>query len=67
MTLDVTVVNIALSDMSRDLNAGLGQMQWTISAYSLAFGALLLTAGALSDRLGRRAVFTAGTALFTVA
>ncbi|MCX5610675.1 MFS transporter [Streptomyces sp. NBC_00047] len=67
MTLDVTVVNVALSDIARDLNAGLGRVQWTVSAYSLAFGALLLTAGALSDRIGRRAVFTAGMALFTLA
>lgn len=67
MTLDVTVVNVALSDVARDLDAGLGRVQWTVSAYSLAFGALLLTAGALSDRIGRRFVFTAGMALFTLA
>jgi EmrB/QacA subfamily drug resistance transporter len=67
MTLDVTVVNVALSDIARDLDTGLDRVQWTVSAYSLAFGALLLTAGALSDRLGRRAVFTAGMALFTLA
>ncbi|MER7110084.1 MFS transporter [Streptomyces sp. NPDC000229] len=67
MTLDVTVVNVALSDIARDLEAGLGRVQWTVSAYSLAFGALLLTAGALSDRIGRRTVFTAGMALFTLA
>ncbi|MEU3598980.1 MFS transporter [Streptomyces sp. NPDC006798] len=67
MTLDVTVVNVALAEIARDLDTGLGQVQWTVSGYSLAFGALLLTAGALSDRIGRRAVFTAGTALFTLA
>ncbi|MGA4797568.1 MULTISPECIES: MFS transporter [Streptomyces] len=67
MTLDVTVVNVALSDIARDVDAGLGRVQWTVSAYSLAFGALLLTAGALSDRVGRRTVFTAGMALFTLA
>ncbi len=67
MTLDVTVVNVALSDIARDLDTGLGRVQWTVSAYSLAFGALLLTAGALSDRIGRRRVFTAGMALFTLA
>ncbi|MFE0735936.1 MFS transporter [Streptomyces sp. NPDC058855] len=67
MTLDVTVVNVALSDVARDLDTGLGRVQWTVSAYSLAFGALLLTAGALSDRIGRRVVFTAGMALFTLA
>ncbi|MFG2981834.1 MFS transporter [Streptomyces sp. NPDC048258] len=67
MTLDVTVVNVALSDIARDLDAGLGRVQWTVSAYSLAFGALLLTAGALSDRVGRRTVFASGMALFTLA
>ncbi|WP_375743469.1 MFS transporter [Corallococcus interemptor] len=67
MTLDVTVVNVALAAIAADLKAGLSQVQWTVSAYSLAFGALLLTAGALSDRVGRRSVFVAGTALFTVA
>ncbi|MEU7486957.1 DHA2 family efflux MFS transporter permease subunit [Streptomyces sp. NPDC042319] len=67
MTLDVTVVNVALSAIARDLGAGLERVQWTVSAYSLAFGALILTAGALSDRIGRRTVFTAGMALFTLA
>jgi EmrB/QacA subfamily drug resistance transporter len=67
MTLDVTVVNVALAAIAKDLGAGLHQVQWTVSAYSLAFGALLLTAGALSDRIGRRSVFVAGIALFTVA
>lgn len=67
MTLDVTVVHVALSAMAQDLGAGLQQVQWTVSAYSLAFGSLLLTAGALSDRIGRRRVFLAGIALFTVA
>ncbi|MFJ8645478.1 MFS transporter [Streptomyces sp. NPDC093546] len=67
MTLDVTVVNVALSGIARDLESGLGQVQWTVSAYSLAFGALLLSSGALSDRIGRRTVFTAGMALFTLA
>ncbi|MCP3097914.1 MFS transporter [Myxococcus sp. K15C18031901] len=67
MTLDVTVVNVALAAIARDLGAGLHQVQWTVSAYSLAFGALLLTAGALSDRVGRRSVFVAGITLFTLA
>ncbi|MCE9669878.1 MFS transporter [Myxococcus stipitatus] len=67
MTLDVTVVNVALAAIARDLGAGLHQVQWTVSAYSLAFGALLLTAGALSDRVGRRSVFVAGIGLFTLA
>ncbi|MFK0252393.1 MFS transporter [Streptomyces sp. NPDC090445] len=67
MTLDVTVVNVALADIAGSLDVGLARVQWTVSAYSLAFGALLLTAGALSDRIGRKTVFMAGMALFTVA
>ncbi|MEV0598832.1 MFS transporter [Streptomyces sp. NPDC050315] len=67
MTLDVTVVNVALSAIVRDLETGLDRVQWTVSAYSLTFGALILTAGALSDRIGRRTVFVAGMALFTLA
>jgi EmrB/QacA subfamily drug resistance transporter len=67
MTLDVTVVNVALAAIAADLKAGLSHVQWTVSAYSLAFGALLLTAGALSDRIGRRSVFVAGITLFTLA
>ncbi|MFD0269389.1 MFS transporter [Streptomyces sp. NPDC127106] len=67
MTLDVTVVNVALADIAGSLDVGLARVQWTVSAYSLAFGALLLTAGALSDRIGRKTVFLAGMTLFTVA
>ncbi|MEU2392810.1 MFS transporter [Streptomyces sp. NPDC007369] len=67
MTLDVTVVNVALADIAGSLDVGLARVQWTVSAYSLAFGALLLTAGALSDRIGRKTVFMAGMTLFTVA
>ncbi len=67
MTLDVTVFHVALGPVAHDLGAGLDRVQWTVSGYSLAFGALLLTAGALSDRIGRRAVFLAGMSLFTAA
>ncbi|MEU5808490.1 MFS transporter [Streptomyces sp. NPDC047718] len=67
LTLDVTVVNVALADIAGSLDVGLARVQWTVSAYSLAFGALLLTAGALSDRIGRKTVFVAGTGLFTLA
>lgn len=67
MTLDVTIVNVALPDIADDLDAGLESLQWVISAYTLAFAALLLAAGSISDRIGRRRVFGAGTALFTLA
>lgn len=67
MTLDVTIVNVALPDIGDDLDAGLESLQWVISAYTLAFAALLLAAGSISDRIGRRRVFGAGTAVFTLA
>ncbi|MDT7745402.1 MAG: hypothetical protein QOE59_4480 [Actinomycetota bacterium] len=58
--LDTTAVNLALPDIQRGLAAGLGELQWVFSAFSLLSAALLVTAGNLSDRLGRRRVFVAG-------
>lgn len=66
LLLDVTVVNVALPAIQADLHATFGELQWVIDAYALALAATLLTAGALADRLGRRAVFAAGLVLFTV-
>ncbi len=54
VTLDALVVVTALPSMHRDLGGGIGTLQWTVSAYSIAFGAGILTAAALGDRLGRR-------------
>jgi EmrB/QacA subfamily drug resistance transporter len=65
LLLDVTVVNVALPAIRGDLDASFGEMQWVIDAYALTLAATLLGAGALADRLGRRAVFVAGLALFT--
>jgi EmrB/QacA subfamily drug resistance transporter len=67
LLLDITVVNVALPDIQRDLNASLSSLQWVVDAYSLMLAACLLTAGSLGDRLGRRRVFTLGFAVFTVA
>lgn len=67
MTLDITVVNVALPEVAADLDAGLTGLQWVVNAYTLVFAALLLPAGALSDRIGRRSMFLTGVALFTVA
>jgi EmrB/QacA subfamily drug resistance transporter len=67
LLLDITVVNVALPDIQRDLDASLSSLQWVVDAYSLMLAACLLTAGSLGDRLGRRRVFTLGFALFTVA
>lgn len=67
MTLTVTVVNVALPKIGADLHANLASLQWIVNAYTLPFAALLLTAGSLSDRIGRRKIFMAGVTLFTVA
>lgn len=65
LLLDVTVVNVALPAIAADLDASFAEMQWVIDAYALALAATLLGAGVLADRIGRRAVFAAGLALFT--
>ncbi len=65
LLLDVTVVNVALPDIQRELHASLSSLQWVVDAYSLMLAAFLLTAGSLGDRLGRRRVFTIGFAIFT--
>ncbi|OZM83218.1 MFS transporter [Pseudonocardia sp. MH-G8] len=65
--LDLTIVNVALPQLGDDLGSGLSGLQWVVNAYTLAFASLILTAGALSDRLGDRPVFGSGVALFTFA
>ena len=67
LLLDITVVNVALPDIQRDLDASLSSLQWVVDAYALTLAAMLLTAGSLGDRLGRRRVFSLGLALFTFA
>jgi EmrB/QacA subfamily drug resistance transporter len=67
LLLDITVVNVALPDIQRDLHASLSSLQWVVDAYSLMLAAALLTAGSLGDRLGRRRVFSLGFGIFTVA
>ncbi|WP_269854827.1 MFS transporter [Streptomyces sp. RPT161] len=67
MTLDITVVNVALPRIGADLDASLDSLQWIVNAYTLSFAALLLTAGSVSDRIGRRRIFLAGVAVFTAA
>lgn len=67
MTLDITVVNIALPQIGGDLRTDLVHLQWVINGYTLSFAALLLLAGAISDRLGRRTIFLCGNGLFVLA
>jgi MFS family permease len=65
--LDVTVVNVALPRLQRDLHAGVGALAWVLDAYTLTFGGLLLLGGRAADLLGRRRVFLAGVLVFTLA
>jgi MFS family permease len=63
-SIDATVVGIALPAIGRDLGAGLSTLQWVVTAYTLTLAGLLLVAGALGDRYGRRRVFTIGVLWF---
>lgn len=65
--LDGTAVNVILPVLGRELGATLGELQWTLDAYLLTLSSLLLPAGALGDRHGRRRVFTVGLVWFAVA
>ncbi|CAN5157023.1 DHA2 family efflux MFS transporter permease subunit [soil metagenome] len=67
VVLDVTIVNVALPDMQVELGFSPDNLQWVISAYTLAFGGFLLLGGRLGDLLGRRRVFGTGLVLFTAA
>src|ERR671933_1237954 len=67
VTLDNLVVTTAIPVIRRDLHAGINGLEWTVNAYTLVFAVLLLTGAALGDRLGRRKVFAAGLAIFTLA
>src|SRR5262249_15435128 len=65
--LDVTIVNTALTSIGDSLGGGVAELQWVVSAYTIAFAAFILTAGALGDRLGAKRIFMAGFAIFTAA
>lgn len=66
ISLDNTVLNVALPSISRDLGATASELQWIVDAYILVFAALLLTMGSLGDRLGRKRALQAGVVLFGV-
>src|SRR5262245_13705943 len=61
--LDALVVVTALPSIHRSLGGGVGTLRWTVSAYTITFGAGIVTAAALGDRVGRRRVYVAGLAL----
>lgn len=65
--LDVSVVNVAIKAIGSDLGGDVSDLQWVVSAYTVAFAALILTAGTLGDRLGAKRLFIAGFVLFTLA
>jgi len=65
--LDVTIVNTSLNSIAATLGGGVPELQWVVSAYTITFAALILTAGALGDRLGSRQVFMWGFGVFTAA
>jgi EmrB/QacA subfamily drug resistance transporter len=65
LMLDIAVVNTALPEIAADLNSGLAGIEWVVDAYTLALAAVVLTAGSIADRIGRRLIFAAGMALFT--
>ena len=66
-SLDLFIVNLALPSIARDFgNASLSNLSWVLNAYAIVFAALLVPAGRIADRIGRKRVFTTGFVLFTV-
>jgi EmrB/QacA subfamily drug resistance transporter len=65
LLVDITIVNVALPSVQRELNASLTGLQWVVDAYAVTLAALILTAGALADRYGRRLLFAIGVVVFT--
>src|SRR2546430_478734 len=66
VVLDIAIVNVALPSIKTDLHFSQESLQWVITAYSIFFGGVLLLGGRLADLLGRRRLFVAGLALFTI-
>ena len=66
LMLDIAVVNTALPHIASDLNAGLSGIQWVVDAYTLALATVVLSAGSVADRVGRRRIFIWGMGVFTL-
>jgi EmrB/QacA subfamily drug resistance transporter len=64
LLIDVTIVNVALPDMARQLHTTFPDLQWVIDLYALVLGALVLTVGSIADKFGRRRVYVIGLAVF---
>jgi len=67
LLLDITVVNVALPDIAKDLHTSFSELQWVVDAYALGLASFLLTTGTLADRFGHRRVFVYGLIAFTFA
>src|SRR4051812_35764973 len=66
LLIDVTIVNVALPDMAKDLNTSFGSLQWVVDAYALTLAALVLGTGSIADLVGHRRAYVAGLGLFAV-
>src|SRR6476646_6275223 len=64
INIDVTIVNVALPSLVRELGATTTNLQWVVDAYTLVFAALILAAGSVSDRFGRKGILLLGLAVF---
>ena len=64
--LDVSIVNITIPELQRDLDASVSTVSWVVNAYNLAFAVLLVSMGRLADQFGRKKFFMIGLAIFTI-
>ena len=65
--LDITVVNVALPSIGRDLDASISRLQWTVSSFTVVMASLLMFSGSMADRFGRKRTFVIGLAVFSLA
>src|SRR5436305_12014967 len=66
VSLDNTIVNVALPSIRRDLHASVSQLQWTVDAYTVVLASLLILSGSIADRIGRARVFSVGLIVFSL-
>src|SRR3954451_8716489 len=66
VSLDNTIVNVALPSIRDELGASVSQLQWVVDAYTVVLASLLVLAGSVADRIGRARVFSAGLVVFTL-
>src|SRR5213595_2027749 len=64
VTLDTTIVNVTLPTLVRELDASTRQLQWIVDSYNLVFAALVLAAGSIGDRFGRKGILLTGLGIF---